>query len=65
MVSGLGGIGILVEFVTSPLNTSGVTALPLSDTSWEVELLTCMSYTKARKKRSWNWWVNGETKPVC
>jgi len=44
-VSRLGGIGILVEFVTSPLTTRGLTALSLSDTSWEVKLLTYTSYT--------------------
>jgi len=64
-MSGLGGIRILADFITSPRNTSGLTDLPISDTSWEVELLTCTSYTKARKNRSCNWWGNGETKPVC
>jgi hypothetical protein len=64
-VSRLSGIGILAEFVTSPLTTRALIALPLSDTTWEVKLLTCTSYTKARKNRSWNWWHNGETKPVC
>lgn len=64
-VRGLGGIGILAEFVSSPLVTRGLIALPLSDTSWEVQLLTYTSYAKARKNRSWNWWGNDETRPVC